>query len=677
MTARLLPNRLVPWLALLAAALGFPLSAWAEQELVYVKKATREETLRASLAASGLIELADRWWLIGPFENRRLNQSHPVEQKIDLKATYQGKSGPVRWRPVVIPAGKEFNLKRLFRQSDFCACYLYQQVEVKKAARLHLSLGSDDGIVLWLNGKRLLYRDVERPVGPGQEQVTLPLQPGKNHLLVKIGNVRGEWGFYYRPQLPQRLMVKLQRRLDRDFPPTEGEARHYLVQTLPLPEGELIEGGGLVFRPDGKLYVATRRGDIWLVENPTAEDPDQVRWRRWATGLHEVLGLCLVPPGRLYVAQRPELTLVEDTDGDERADRFTTVCDQFGLSGNYHEYCFGPARDAQGNFFLTLNLAFGGGHQSRAAYRGWCVKVTPQGRMIPWAFGLRSPNGVQFAPDGRLYYTDNQGEWVAACKMHEVRRGEFYGHVASVRWAGLDEKHAPRPVPPAVWFPYWMSRSVSEPVWDTTGGRFGPFTGQCIVGDQTNSLLMRVMLEEVGGRMQGAVTLFRTGFQCGVNRLEFAPDGSLFVAETNRGWGSVGGQVHGLQRVVYTGRVPFEVLWMKVTPQGWRLRFTKPVNRARAARLETYFLESYTYHYWSTYGSPEIKRRENRVARVELSPDGYEVHLHVPKRQTGRVFHLQLRQLTAGDGSPLLHADLYYTLNAVPQGPEKPKGKQR
>ncbi len=654
--------------ALVLSALGlWPRPLSAQQELVYVKRSTREATLRASLQASGVLSLSRQWWLIGPMENRGLDHPHPVEQKIDLKAAYPGKGGPVRWRRVVIPPGVPFDLKKQFNTSDFCVCYLYQRIEVKRPSQLTLSLGSDDGIVLWLNGQRLLRNDVQRAVAPDQELVTLKLRSGENHLLIKIANVRGEWGFYYRPQLPQRLMVKLQRQLDRDFPPQGGEARHYLVQTIPLPEGELIEGGGLVFRPDGKLFVATRRGDIWLVENPLADDPDQVRWHRWATGLHEVLGLHLEPPGRLYVAQRPELTLVEDTDGDERADRFTTVCDQFGLSGNYHEYCFGPVRDRQGNFFLTLNLGFGGGHQSRAAYRGWCVKVTPQGKMVPWAFGLRSPNGVQIAPDGRLYYTDNQGEWVAACKMHEVRRGEFYGHVASVRWAGLDEKNPPKPVPPAIWFPYHMSRSVSEPVWDTTGGRFGPFAGQCIVGDQTNSLLMRVMLEEVRGRMQGAVVLFRTGFQCGVNRLEFAPDGSLFVAQTNRGWGSVGGQVHGLQRVIYTGQLPFEVLWMKVTPEGWRLRFTKPVDRRRAEQAEAYFMESYTYHYWHTYGSPEIQRRENPISRIQVSPDGYEVHLSVPKRQTGRVFHLQLRQFAAADGSKLLHPDLYYTLNALPR----------
>ena len=167
---------------------------------------------------------------------------------------------------------------------------------------------------------------------------------------------------------------------------------------------------------------------------------------------------------------------------------------------------------------------------------------------------MRSPNGVNFSPDGRLYCTDNQGEWIATCKLQELRQGEFYGHIDSVRWwpGGKDGDH-PKPIPPAIWFPFGLSRSASEPVWDTTGGKFGPFTGQCFVGEVTNSLIVRATLEEVGGRMQGACYPFRKGFACGVNRLLFAPDGSLIVGETNRGWGSIGGSIHGVQRVVYTG----------------------------------------------------------------------------------------------------------------------------
>ena len=463
----------------------------------------------------------------------------------------------------------------------------------------------------------------------------------------------------------QKALVLVKQETRQDAP--VGEGASYRIETLPLPENELLEGGGLAFRPDGKLYLATRRGDIWLIDNPLTGDFTKLAFKPYARGLHEVLGLSLVPPNDLYVAQRPELSLLRDTNGDDVADDFLTINDKFGHSGDYHEYVYGPARDAAGNFFLTLNVGFGGGHQSKTPYRGCCIKIDPRGRLIPWAYGLRSPNGVNFSPEGRLYYTDNQGEWVAACKMQEVRQGEFYGHVASVRWwGGKKEGDRPQMTPPAIWFPYALSRSASEPVWDTSGGKFGPFAGQCFVGELTNSLLMRVDLEEVQGRMQGACFEFRRGFQGGVNRLCFAPDGSLFVAQTNRGWGSVGGQTHALERVVFTGKTPCEIHSMRITPQGWIVRFTQPIDRKKAADAATYFLESYTYHYWQTYGSPEIDRKENAISGITVSGDGRSVQLEVPQRATGRVYHLQLKGLTSEDGAPLLHPDAYYTLNHLP-----------
>jgi glucose/arabinose dehydrogenase len=457
-----------------------------------------------------------------------------------------------------------------------------------------------------------------------------------------------------------------QGQLVADFPPL-GEAASYRIESLPLPENELLEGGGLAFRPDGKLLLGTRRGDIWLIDNPLAADLDDIKFKPFARGLHEVLGLTLVGQHDLYLVQRPEVTLLRDSDGDEAADEFTTINDKFGCSGDYHEYIYGPARDAQGNLFVTLNVGFGGGHQSKVPYRGCCLKIGPDRKLTPWAYGLRSPNGLGFSPDGRLYFTDNQGEWVAACKLHEIRQGEYYGHIASVRWwEGKKDGDRPAMTPPAIWFPYALSRSASEPVWDTTGGKFGPFAGQCFVGELTNSLVMRVQLEEVRGRMQGACFEFRRGFECGVNRLRFAPDGSLFVAQTNRGWGSVGGQTHALQRVRYTGNLPLEIHSLSVTPTGWTVRFTRPIVAQTAADPATWFLESYTYHHWATYGSPEIERREDPIARIDVAEDGLSAHLTVPGRKIGRVFHLQAKGLTATDGAALLHPDAWYTLNSVP-----------
>jgi glucose/arabinose dehydrogenase len=654
-------------LCLYFLCLAAAVPARGEEKLVYVKKETRAETLKASLAASGQPGWPDEWYVVGPFDNTGLATIYPPEQKLDLAAKYPVKGGgEAGWKKVKYPDGQVHDLAPNFRQSENCICYLYRQIDALADAKIRVGLGSDDGIMVFLNGKKVLTNDAVRSVGPDQDFAMLDLKQGKNDLLLKISNLGGGWEFYFRPSISAKLQAELDRRLDQDFP-AGGEAGSYKIITIPLPEGELVEGGGLAFRPDGKLYLATRRGDIWLVENPLADDPNEVRIRPYARGLHEILGLTLVGKDDLYLVQRPEITLVRDTDGDDEADEFITVNDKFGLSGDYHEYIFGPARDKEGNFFVTLNVGFGGGHQAKVPYRGCCLKVSPQGKLSPFAYGLRSPNGISFSPDGRLFYCDNQGEWVAACKMHELRQGDFCGHMASVRWwEGKKDGDQPAMVPPALWFPYSMSKSTSEPVWDTTGGRFGPFAGQCIIGELTNSLLMRASLEEVGGRMQGAVFLFRQGFECGVNRLAFAPDGSLMVAQTNRGWGSVGGHPHGLQRVVYTGHVPFEMHSMKITPTGWDITFTKPVDRDAGGNLKTYFLESYTYHHWGTYGSPEIERRQNEIARIDVAEDGKSVTLLVPKRDTLRVYHLQVKGLKSADGAALLHSEAWYTMNSVP-----------
>ena len=669
----------------------------------YVNKGNRPDTARATLAAHKLPNLEGKWYYAGPFDNTDragFDFAYPPEKKVDLKATYAGKGGAkVAWKEFTgFQLGKIVELDRLFpRTKTDAVVYLYHTFESPKAFKWPLSFGSDDTLSVFINGKRVYHEPHERPAAPDQDRVEVDVKEGKNELLVKICQEGGGWQVYVSPELPSLVSETIRKRLDRDFPakaeanvakPAKGEELHYKIVTIPLANDCVLEVGGLAFRPDGKLLACTRRGDVYLIHNPTAENPADIKMTKFATGLHEALGLFVETNNVVYVVQRPELTKLTDEDGDGVADKYQTVCDKWGVSGDYHEFAFGPARDKQGNFFITLNVGFGGGHQAKAPWRGWCVKVSPDGKMEPFAYGLRSPNGINFSPEGDLFYCDNQGEWVVTNKMHHLKKGTFVGHQAGLRWVkdspfagtvpdkvasgmrydGVDKSGKQTDVypdlfPPCIWFPYGrMGQSVTEPVWDTTAGKFGPFAGQCFVGDQGTSTVMRVALEKVNGEYQGACFPFRAGFQCGVNRLVFAPDGSLFVGQTNRGWGSLGGKSYGLQRLVYTGTEPFEVHHIALQKDGFELTFTKPVDPDSLAKTPV-SVSSFTYVYNSNYGGPETDTRAEPVGDAKLSKDGKTLFVPVENLRKGRVYEFRVEGPKSRDGEGVLHPEAYYTLN--------------
>ena len=697
----------MPFLASLGfVALTCTLSL-AQPKPDYVKKATRAETAQATLASFGLPNLSGKWYFAGPFDNpdrKGIDVKYPPEKEVDLKATFVGKNDrKFGWKEFKgFELGKVLDIKSIIAEDNNDAVvYFYHEFEASEVGRLPISLGADDTMSLWFNGARLLYEDHERAAAPDQFFTQLKLKPGKNQLLLKVCQYAGGWEVIVAPELPDTLPQKIQTQYEKDFPRTgspvatpgtAGESKFYEITTIQEPAECVLEVGGLAFRPDGKLLVCTRRGEIWLVSNPTSNNPADVKFTKFASGLHEALGLHVIDDKTVYVGQRPELTKVIDSNGDGVADEFNTVSDSWGVSGDYHEYCFGPAVDKAGDMYVTLNVGFGGGHQAKGAFRGWCMKIDPKtGKTEPFAYGLRSPNGVTVSPDGDLFYADNQGEWCASNKLCHVQKGKFYGHQASLRWlkdspfadksdkvvSGMlydgqsaPGKTNPKGFPdverPAIWFPYGrMGQSVSEPKWDTTAGKFGPFAGQCFVGDQTKAVVMRVALEKVNGVFQGACFPFRAGFQCGVNRLAFGPDGSLYLGQTNRGWGSLGGKPQGLQRLTFTGELPTEVHSVKLTKTGFDFTFTKPLDPATVAKTDAFALKSFTYVYFSNYGCPETDTQPEKVTAIRISENRKTVSIDVPDRRVGRVYDFKLNGVKSAEGQGLLHAEAYYTLNEL------------
>lgn len=467
---------------------------------------------------------------------------------------------------------------------------------------------------------------------------------------------------------------------------------YYTVTPYTLPDGAKLEASGLAVMPDGKLAVAARKGEVWILDHPEADPskPAEVGYHRFASGLHEPLGLTW-HDGALYLSQRTEVTRLRDTDGDGVADEYLTVLKGWGVSGNYHEYAYGPVFDSKGQMWITLNSSMGppvkleGNRATEFPWRGWAMSMDAQGHLIPMAAGLRSPCGIGLNAEGDVFCTDQQGNWEGTNPLLHLRKGAFFGHGDSVpdtrrpespvKDPGklpqeITEAEAAKKVPglalPAVWFPYVkMGQSTTGFACDMTGGKFGPFQKQLFVGEFVLSGVNRAFLEKVDGEYQGACFPLLDGLQCAALSFAFLPDGSLVVGESNRGWNSQGTRSFGLERIRWTGQTPFEIEKMEARPDGFLLTFTGDVDAKTAGDPASYSMSSYTYLYHQKYGSDEVDTKPVKITSAVV--EGRTVRLKCDGLRELYVHELHADQVRDAKGKPLLHSAAYYTLNRLPK----------
>lgn len=450
-------------------------------------------------------------------------------------------------------------------------------------------------------------------------------------------------------------------------------------------DGLALEVSGMEWLGPDRLAVAIRKGEVWFIDGALSKNRAEIKYHLFASGLHEPLGLTR-DGDDLLVAQRSEVTRLQDRDHDGIADAYLTEADGWAVTGNYHAYTYGPERDGAGQLWVTLNLGIGELSDNSAGWHGWGGIIGTDGKFLPQSLGMRSPSGLGPNREGEMFFSDQQGTWIPATPIYHLRPGVFYGNQESLgslekpgapfQMTKVPTANVPYPealasspefVPPAVWLPYnKMGRSATDIQVINQDGRFGPFDGQLLVGEFTNSAVNRVFLEKVGGEYQGACFPFLEKFPAAVVRLAFAPDGSLFVGMTNRGWSSLGNRSSGLSRVNFTGTAPFSIQEMRAKADGFELVFTEAVD---PASLEGAFeMSSYTYLYSSAYGGDEIKTKQLKIAQVQPSGETRSVRLVVEGLRPFYVHELRTSGLKSASGRALDFPNAYYTLNRIPEG---------
>jgi mono/diheme cytochrome c family protein/glucose/arabinose dehydrogenase len=499
-------------------------------------------------------------------------------------------------------------------------------------------------------------------------------------------------------------------------------AEAYRIEEISLPETMSPEASAVAFAPSGRMFVANRHGDVWSCESSTRRWQRYAHGLHEALGLVAVSDTEIYAAHKPELTR----LLDTDGDGTAD-DYQTVTHDWastdnwhehvFGLrrdgDGSFVlalglADTAGPINVLWPRVPLDFSRLAREQKLSLGKHQGWVIKVAPGGEIVPWASGFREPCGVGISPAGDVFITDQQGDYIPSSALIHVEQGKFYGHPASAKWdrqfAGQQpsiEDLARLRVPPSVYLPHGsMGGSPGEPVWDQTQGRFGPFAGQVFVGDFTK-LISRIDLEKVGGQWQGACFTFLrdavgtkalaansgannlvapaggeglkyfqdvaplsgTPLRQGSMRMAFAADGSLYVAQTTRGWGPG----DGMQRIVWTGQTPFEIRTMRLTDRGFRLNFTAPLDRGSAGEATRYLLNRFRYVYHENYGSPRVDPLELKTTAVRLVGED-TVDIDVEPLEPGYIYEVNLDGVLASDGRHVGYPQAFYTLNRTLDG---------
>ncbi len=438
--------------------------------------------------------------------------------------------------------------------------------------------------------------------------------------------------------------------------PSDDVDSAYVLDELTAPEenpwNSRMRFGGLDFFEDGRAAVSTWDGDVWIVAG-LDDSLGKLRWKRFATGLHQPLGLKIIN-GVIYTAGRDQITRLHDLNNDGEADWYENFNNDAGLTPQRHEFALDLQTDAAGNIYYCRS----GHYMPSLRGENCCVmRLPPDGsRLEVVARGLREPNGMSISPEGEITVGDNEGNGIPQTPLYRVHQGDFLGFPGAFRTG--DERGPWQDA--LLWLPREVDGSHGGQVW-VTSKRFGPLAGELLHTSYGNCSLMHVMLDRTNDRWQGMAVPFPLTFGSGVMRARFhARDGQLYLCGL-RGWGSAAARDGQFCRVRYTGKPYYQPVGWRVTERGIDLTFSVPLDAKFAADDENWAAECYSVKFGSV---PSRGKEEIFIEAAELSADGRTVSLEFEENLAATNLEVQFN-IQAANGAEI-SGKLYGTINHVP-----------
>ncbi len=472
----------------------------------------------------------------------------------------------------------------------------------------------------------------------------------------------------------------------------------YAVDVVPLPSENPWKSptrfGGFDFFPNGKQIAAsTWNGDVWVADG-IDQDLERVRWRRFASGMFQTLGLKIVD-GLIYTQGRDQITRLHDLNNDGEADYYECFNNDVRITEGFHEFSFDLQTDSAGNFYFSKAMPVnqgGRGFMPWTPHNGTVMKVSKDGSKLEVvAWGLRGPGGVGVSPDGVITTGENEGSWVPQCKITWTPPGKVtFNGVVPGRW---ENKLWAGPLPgaptdydrPLMWLPYHADNSSGSQVWVPENTTWDPrHAGEMLHLSYGKSSIFRVMKEEVNGVVQGGAYRLPIDVSAAVMRARFHPQNGHLYVMGFRGWQTNGRDA--FQRVRYTGVTVPQPVGIHAHRNGVLVRFSAPLDPKSAEDPSRYSISKWNYVWSSQYGSGRFSIDKRDLAAEELAQtavskgahnqidtvtvgaaklldDGRSVFLYLPKMTAAMQMELKL-DLTDPKGAPVRET-IYSTVHEM------------
>jgi hypothetical protein len=434
------------------------------------------------------------------------------------------------------------------------------------------------------------------------------------------------------------------------------------------PYKSWIRFAGVDFFQDGRAALCTWSGDVWIasgLDDALAE----IKWRRFATGLFQALGLKIVDD-KIYVLGRDQITRLHDLNNDGEADFYENFNNDVQVTPGFHEFALDLHTDPAGNFYFCKSgpVSPGGrGWGPLSDHNGTMLRVSKDGEKLDvFATGLRAPNGMGIGPAGQITCGDNQGTWVPACYVHLVKEGDFIS-VADLAHRAEKPTDYGRHI---CFFPMDVDNSGGAQIW-VTSDKWGPLKDRLLHLSYGRASLLAILPETVNGQIQGGAVRFPLNFETGTMRGRFNPaDGQLYICGL-RGWQTTGSKDAAFYRVRYTGKPVQMPAALRVTDKGIHIGFFNPIDDKMAADPGNYSIQQYNYRWTQDYGSADYKvsnpqekgHDDVEIKSVKVAPDRKSVFLEVPGLQPVMQMRIKMN-LKSADGIAL-PKEITNTINVV------------